>query len=143
MIYDDKQDKYFHEGEWLTAQEFINGFLEHIERNHREMDASPNKAFYDSVRVASGGVIIKDFSFEEEEFNEFGIMPRDFLDLLHATRRNEIIPEHERMQFESSLPRQGLDYFQGQVCSERLQEFKRLYLNHDFGCGVTVVAEFE
>lgn len=110
MIYDDKQDKYFLEGEWLTANEFIVRFVKLIERNKTEMDASPDNAFYDSVRVAAGGERIKDVSFDEDESNEFKILSRDVFDLLHSARRDQIIPEHERMRFDEPLASVQDDY---------------------------------
>ena len=61
--YCEEHDKYFLDGEWLTTQEFINAFKEFIERNEKEMDASPDKAFCDSVRVTSGGERIKEVVF--------------------------------------------------------------------------------
>ena len=60
-----EHDKYFLDGEWLTTQEFINAFKEFVECNENEMDASPDKSFYDSVRVTSGGERIKKVVFKE------------------------------------------------------------------------------
>lgn len=65
--YCEKDDKYFLDGEWLTTQEFINDFKEFIESNEKEMDASPDKSFYDSVRVTSGGERINEIVFDSSE----------------------------------------------------------------------------
>ena len=62
-----EHDKYFLDGEWLTTQEFINAFKEFIECNEKEMDASPDKSFYDSVRVTSGGERINEIVFDSSD----------------------------------------------------------------------------
>lgn len=67
MIYDERQDKYFHEGQWLTEQEFIGEFLELLEHNQRAMGASPRKGFYDRKLTSVGGKITNKITFEAEE----------------------------------------------------------------------------
>lgn len=65
--YCEEHDKYFLDGEWFTTQEFINAFKEFIECNEKEMDASPDKSFYDSVRVTSGGERINEIVFDSSD----------------------------------------------------------------------------
>ena len=62
-----EHDKYFLDGEWLTTQEFINAFKEFIECNEKEMGASPDKSFYDSARVTSGGERINEIVFDSSD----------------------------------------------------------------------------
>ena len=62
-----EHDKYFLDGEWLTTKEFINAFKEFIECNEKEMGASPDKSFYDSARVTSGGERINEIVFDSSD----------------------------------------------------------------------------
>ena len=62
-----EHDKYFLDGEWLTTQEFINAFKEFIECKEKEMGASPDKSFYDSARVTSGGERINEIVFDSSD----------------------------------------------------------------------------
>ena len=68
--------------------------LDLISRVDDSLVLGPNQ-YSTRERTFRGGTILNE--------TEFKILPPDVIDLLHSARRDQIIPEHERMRFDEPL----------------------------------------